>query len=178
MNGDDVVRDTADLAPRVQPFLEPGEQFQVGVRASSRPAQAVQLAIAEAWPFLAAKDKFLLVATDRRWLVLESKKEQLRGDLTERGSFDRHLRIEPSWFTRFEGFDRPYSVSPFGQLWAVAANDALDALEAGRPWSLEEAAGRLGPAENSKLTEALAPAVMRLGRFVPRRRGHFDEGGS
>jgi hypothetical protein len=171
MTGEDVVRDTHEVRPHVTPFLEPGEQLQVVLRGSSRPAMGVKLVMAEVWPFFRDRARFLLVATDRRWLVLESAKERHRGDLHVRGSFDRDIRVETSWLHRFDGFDQPYTIDPIYELWAKAANDALDARAAGRLWSLAECAGRLTASDDDQTVEALAPAVMKLGRFVPRRRG-------
>lgn len=170
MDGHDVLRDREDLRPRIAPFLEAGESLQVVLRASSRPAKALKVAAVEAWPFFHEKDKFLLVATDRRWLVLESAKEKFEGDLDVRATFPREIEVETSWFTRFDGFDRPYSIDPIYQLWAVAANDALAAQRAGRTWDLESEADGLDADDNDRVTEVLGELVMKAGRFVPRRR--------
>lgn len=170
MNGADVLRDREELRPRLKHLLEPGESLDVVIRASSRPAKAVKLVAMEAWPFFHEKDKFLLVATDQRWLVLESAKEKFEGELSVRGVFDRSLRIETSWLTRFDGFDQPYAVDPIYELWAVAANDALDTRAAGRPWDLAAVADSLTAADNDSVTEALSDVVMKVGKFVPRRR--------
>src|SRR6476469_3870017 len=155
MDGHDVLRDREELRPRVEPFLVEGETLQVILRASSRPAKALKVAAVEAWPFFHEKDKFLLVATDRRWLVLESSKEKFQGDLSVRATFPREIKVETSWFTRFDGFDRPYSIDPIHQLWAVAANEALAAQQAGRTWDLESEAGGLTAEDNDRVTEAL-----------------------
>jgi hypothetical protein len=171
MNGGDVLRDVEELRPRVTPFLEPGEQLQVVLRASSRPAKALKVLASQAWLVFHERDKFLLVATDRRWLVLESEQERFEGELRARGSFDRSTRIETSWLSRFDAFDQPYAIDPVYELWAVAANDALEAVEDGRPWELAECAGRLSAEDNDQLTEALGAVVMKVGRFIPRRRG-------
>jgi hypothetical protein len=99
----------------------------VVLRASSRPAKAVKLVAMQAWPFFRERDRFLLVATDRRWAVLHSEREGHAGTLSVRGSFDRDIRVDTSWLRRFDGFDRPYAIDPIYALWAAAANDALDA---------------------------------------------------
>jgi hypothetical protein len=171
VNGADVLRDTLELRPRVQPLLEQGEQLDVVIRASSRPAKAVKLVAMEAWPFFHEKDKFLLVATDRRWVVLESEKEGFEGSLHVRGVFDRAIRVETSWLTRFDGFDQPYAVDPVYELWAVAANDAAETRAGGRSWDLASAAPHLTAADNDRVAEVLGDVVMKVGRFVPRRRG-------
>ena len=170
MNGADVLRDREELRPRLEPFLEDGESLDVAIRASSRPAKAVKMVAMEAWPFFHEKDKFLLVATDRRWLVLESAKEKFEGDLHVRGTFDRSIRVETSWLTRFDGFDQPYAVDPIYELWAVAANDALDTRAAGGSWDLATAADSLTADDNDRVTEALGDVVMKVGKLVPRRR--------
>jgi hypothetical protein len=174
MTGEDVLRDMDEVRPHVTPFLEPGEELQVVLRVSSRPAMGVKLLIMEVWPFFRDRAKFLLVATDQRWLVLESAREHHKGKLRVRGSFDRDIRIETSWFTRFEAFDQPYTIDPIYELWAKAANDALDARKAGRPWALTECAARLTAEDDDPTVEAVTPALMKLGRFVPRRRGSLS----
>jgi hypothetical protein len=171
VDGTDVVRDVEELRPRVEPFLAPGERLQVVLRASPRPPMGAKAAAATVWPFFRDKDRILLVATDRRWIVLESAKERFRGDLTQRAELDRAIRVRTSWTSRFDGFDRPYGIDPAYELWAVAANDALDALEAGRPWDLESAAPSLIPQRSDDAAEKLAKVAMKVGRFVPRRRG-------
>ncbi len=170
MNGHDVLRDREEVRPRVEPLLDAGEHLDVVIPASSRPAKAVKLVAMEVWPFFHEKDRFLLVATDRRWLVLESEKEQQRGALSVRATADRSLRVQTSWFTRFDGFDQPYAIDPVYELWAVAANRAADAREEGRSWDLATEADALTAADNDDVTEALGAAVMKVGRFVPRRR--------
>ena len=174
MNGVDVLRDREEFRPRIEPLLDPGESLDVVIRASSRPAKAVKLIAMTAWPFFHEKDKFLLVATDRRWLVVESAQEKFEGDLHVRGLFDRTIRLETSWLTRFDGFDQPYAVDPIYELWAVAANDALDTRAAGQPWDLQVAAAGLTAADNDGVTEALGDIAMKVGRFVPRRRKSQD----
>jgi hypothetical protein len=171
MTGEDVLRDRDELRPRIDPLLEDGEHLQVVLRASSRPAKAVKLVTLQAWPFFREADRFLLAATDRRWLVLESARERHTGHLTARASLARDIRVDTSWFTRFDGFDQPYAIDPIYELWAAAANDALDARRTGRPWDLAELAPRLTAADDDRATEVLGAAVMKLGRFVPRRRG-------
>lgn len=170
MNGQDVLRAREEIRPRVAPLLEPGETLDVVIPASSRPAKAVKVAVMEAWPFFHEKDKFLLVATDRRWLVLESAKERHAGELHVRGTFDRGIRVGTSWFTRFDGFDQPYAIDPIYQLWAVAANAALDARAGGGSWDLALAADDLTAADNDPATEALADVVMKVGKLIPRRK--------
>jgi hypothetical protein len=170
MDGAEVVRDVEELRPRLEPFLDPGERLQVVLRASPRPPMGVKVAVATVWPFFRDEDRILLVATDRRWLVLESAKARYAGELTERASLDRAIRVETSWTTRFEGFDRPYGIDPIHELWARAANDALDAMEAGRDWDVGDAAS-LTAADNDGTAEGLAKVAMKVGRFVPRRRG-------
>jgi hypothetical protein len=171
MDGSDVARDIEELRPRVEPFLGPDEQLQVVLRASPRPPMGAKVAAATVWPFFREEDRILLVATDRRWLVLESAKERFRGELTQRAELARAIRVGTSWTSRFAGFDRPYGIDPVWELWAVAANDALDAREAGRPWDLESAAPSLTPERGDEAAEKLARVAMKVGRFVPRRRG-------
>jgi hypothetical protein len=130
----------------------------------------VRAAAATVWPFFHERDRYLLVATDQRWLVLESSRERLKGDLRQRAEFGRDLEIETSWLTRFDGFDQPYAIDPVHALWAAAANDALRTRADGRPWDLASAADDLGPEDDDPGTEALGDLVMRAGRFIPRRR--------
>lgn len=52
---------------------------------------------------------------------------------------------------------------------SLAANDALDARSQGRAWDLAELAPRLTAADSDPIAQALGAAVMKLGRFVPRR---------
>lgn len=170
MDGGDVVRDVEELRPRVEPFLAPGEQLQVVLRASPRPPMGAKAAAATVWPFFRDKDRILLVASDHRWLVLESAKERFRGKLTQRAELDRAIRVETSWTSRFDGFDRPYGIDPVWELWAVAANDALDAREADRPWDLKSAAPSLTPERSDQTAEKLADMATKVGRLVPRRR--------
>jgi hypothetical protein len=169
MDGAEVVRDVEELRPRIEPFLEPGERLQVVLRASPRAPMGVKVAVASVWPFFRDEDRVLLVATDRRWLVLESAKARYAGELSERATLDRAIRVETSWATHFDGFDRPYAIDPIYELWAQAANDALDAMQAGRPWGLGDAAS-LTAADNDETAEGLASVAMKVGRFVPRRR--------
>ncbi|MGA8249038.1 MAG: hypothetical protein WB797_19175 [Nocardioides sp.] len=170
MNGHDVLRSREELRPRVGPFLEPGESLDVVIPASSRPGRAVKTVAAAVWPFFHEHDRFLLVATDRRWLVLESSGEEHAGPLQERAALGRDIVVETSWVTRFDGFDRPYAIDPIHQLWAVAANDALATRSAGRPWDLASAADRITAADDAPSTEALGSMVMMAGRLLPRRR--------
>jgi hypothetical protein len=168
VNGHDVLRAREEIRPRVAPFLSDGESLDVAIPASSRPGRAVRAVAAGVWPFFRERDRYLLVATDQRWLVLESSQEQLRGDLHERASLPRDIAVDTSWFTRIDGFDQPYAIDPAYQLWAVAANDALSTRASGRAWDL--AAADLTPADIDPTTEALGDLVMRAGRFIPRRR--------
>jgi hypothetical protein len=170
VNGHDVLRSREELRPRVTTFLDPGESLDVVIPASSRPGRAVRAAAAAVWPFFHEKDRYLLVATDRRWLVLESSREKYAGSLRQRAVFGRDLAIETSWVTRFDAFDQPYAIDPIHQLWAAAANDALATRAAGRPWDLETAADHLTAADDDPTTEALGEMVMKAGRFIPRRR--------
>jgi hypothetical protein len=170
VNGHDVLRSREELRPRVAPFLDPGESLDVVIPASSRPGRAVRAAAATVWPFFHEKDRYLLVATDRRWLVLESSGEQHRGDLHQRAVLDRGIEVSTSWVTRFDGFDQPSAIDPVHQLWAAAANDALHARAAGRPWDLASAADTLTAADDDPAAEALGDLAMKVGRFVPRRR--------
>jgi hypothetical protein len=170
VNGHDVLRSREELRPRVTPFLDPGESLDVVIPASSRPGRAVRAAAATVWPFFREKDRYLLVATDRRWLVLESSREQRKGDLSQRAVFGRDVQVATSWVTRFDGFDQPYAIDPVHQLWATAANDALRSRAAGRPWDLASAADSLTAGDDDPTTEALGDLALRAGRFLPRRR--------
>lgn len=170
MNGGDVLRSREELRPRVAPFLEPGESLDVVVPASSRPGRAVRSAAAAVWPFFHERDRFFLVATDRRWLVLESSREQRCGDLHRRAVLHRSIEVSTSWVTRFDGFDQPYAIDPIYHLWAAAANDALHTREDGRAWDLESFAGELTSEDDDSTTETMGELLMRAGRFIPRRR--------
>jgi hypothetical protein len=170
VNGHDVLRAREEVRPRVAPFLDNGESLDVVIPASSRPGRAVRAAAAAVWPFFHEKDRYLLVATDRRWLVLESSREQLKGDLSQRAVLDRDIEVTTSWTTRFDGFDQPYAIDPVHELWAAAANDALRTRASGRPWTLESAAASLTADDDDPTTEALGDLVMKAGRFLPRRR--------
>jgi hypothetical protein len=170
VNGHDVLRSREEVRPRVAPFLEPGESLDVVIPASSRPGRAVRAAAATVWPFFHEKDRYLLVATDRRWLVLESSREQVKGDLSQRAAFGRDIEVSTSWVTRFDGFDQPYAIDPVHELWAVAANDALRTRTAGESWDLESAADSLTADDDDPTTEALGDLVMKAGRFLPRRK--------
>jgi hypothetical protein len=170
VNGHDVLRSREEIRPRVAPFLDAGETLDVVIPASSRPGRAVRAAAATVWPFFHEKDRFLLVATDRRWLVLESSREQRRGELHRRAVLDRSIEVSTSWVTRFDGFDQPYAIDPIYHLWAVAANDALHSREDGRAWDLASAADALAPADDDPTTEAMGELLMKAGRFIPRRR--------
>ncbi len=170
MNGHDVVGSREELRPRVTPFLEQGESLDVVIPASSRPGRAVKAAVAAVWPFFREHDRYLLVATDRRWLVLESAEEKYAGDLRRRATFGRGIEVRTSWLARFDEFDRPYAIDPIHQLWAVAANDALATRAEGEPWDLATAADRITAADADPTTERFGALVMRAGRFIPRRR--------
>jgi hypothetical protein len=170
VNGHDVLRAREEIRPRVAPYLCDGESLDVAIPASSRPGRAVRAVAAGVWPFFHERDRFLLVATDRRWLVLESSAEQLRGDLRERASLPRDIEVDTSWFTRFDGFDQPYAIDPAYQLWAVAANDALVTRASGRAWDLESSADGITAADDDPAAEALGDLVTKAGRFIPRRR--------
>ena len=170
MNGHDVLRSREELRPRVATFLDPGESLDVVIPASSRPGRAVRAAAAAVWPFFHEKDRYLLVATDRRWIVLESSREQLKGDLSQRAVLGRDIEVSTSWVTRFDGFDQPYAIDPVHGLWAAAANDALHTRAAGEPWDLESAADSLTTEDDDPTTEALTDLAMKAGRFLPRRR--------
>jgi hypothetical protein len=168
VNGHDVLRAREEIRPRVAPFLSDGESLDVAIPASSRPGRVVRAVAAGVWPFFRERDRYLLVATDRRWLVLESARERQRGDLRVRAALPREIEVDTSWLTRFDGFDQPYAIDPAYQLWAMAANDALSTRASGRTWEL--AAADLTPTKNDPTTEALGDLVMRAGRFIPRRR--------
>lgn len=170
MNGHDVLRAREELRPRVAPFLDEGESLDVVIPASSRPGRAVKAAAAAVWPFFREKDRYLLVATDRRWLVLESSAEKYAGSLHQRAVLGRDITVDTSWVTRFDGFDQPYAIDPVHRLWAAAANDALTTRAAGRPWDLATAADHLTAADDDPTTEALGDLVMRAGRLIPRLR--------
>ena len=170
MNGHDVLRAREDLRPRVAPFLDDGEDLDVAIPASSRPGRAVRAAAASVWPYFRERDRYLLVATDRRWLVLESSREQLRGDLHVCASLPRDIEVDTSWFTRFDGFDQPYAIDPAYRLWAVAANDALETRAAGQPWDLASGADDITATNDDPTTEALGDLVLKVGRLIPRRR--------
>jgi hypothetical protein len=170
VNGHDVLRAREELRPRLTAFLADGEDLDVAIPASSRPGRAVRAITAGVWPFFHERDRYLLVATDRRWLVLESSRERLAGDLRERASLPRDIEVDTSWFTRFDGFDQPYAIDPAYQLWSVAANDALATRAAGEPWDLESAADRITAGDDDPATEALGDLVMKAGRFIPRRK--------
>jgi hypothetical protein len=170
VNGQDVLRSREEVRPLVAHFLEPGESLDVVIPASSRPGRAMRAAVATVWPFFHEKDRYLLVATDRRWLVLESSREQVKGDLSQRAVLRRDIEVSTSWVTRFDGFDQPYAIDPVHELWAVAANDALRARDAGRLWDLAPAADSLTAADDHSTTEALGDLVVKAGRFIPRRK--------
>jgi hypothetical protein len=170
VNGHDVLRAREEQRPRVAPFLDEGESLDVVIPASSRPGRAVKAAAAAVWPFFREKDRYLLVATDRRWLVLESARERYAGSLRRRAVVGRDLVVETSWVTRFDGFDQPYAIDPVHRLWAAAANDALASRAAGRPWDLATAADQLTAADDDPTTEALGDLVLKAGRLIPRRR--------
>jgi hypothetical protein len=170
VNGRDVLRAREEIRPRVAPFLEPGESIDVVIPASSRPGRALKAAAAVVWPFFHEKDRYLLVATDLRWLVLESSREKYAGELRRRATLARDIGVSTSWVSRFDGFDQPYSIDPIHQLWAFAANDALATRATGEPWDLATAADHLTADQNDPTTERLADLVMKVGRFVPRRR--------
>jgi hypothetical protein len=170
VNGHDVLRAREEIRPRVQPFLEPDESLDVVIPASSRPGRALKALAATAWPFFHEKDRYLLVATDRRWLVLESAREQLRGALHVRAALPREIQVDTSWFTRFDGFDQPYAIDPTYQVWVVAANDALATRAAGGHWDLESAADDITASDDDGTAEALGDLAMKAGRFIPRRR--------
>jgi hypothetical protein len=146
MDGEDVVRDVEEMRPRVEPepFLGDGEQLQVVLRASERVGKGPKVAAAAVWPFRRESGRYLLVASDYRWQVLESSRERFRGRLQVRAQCDRAIVVATSWIERFEGFDRPYAIDPIYELWARAANDALAARESGRGWSLAGWASSLG----------------------------------
>jgi hypothetical protein len=169
VNGRDVLRAREEIRPRIEPFLEAGESLDVVIPASSRPGRAVKTVAAAVWPFFREHDRYLLVATDRRWLVLESAKERQTGDLHQRAALDRDIELETSWFTRFDGFDQPYAIDPIHRLWAVAANDARTTRAAGRPWDLASAADGITAADDDPATEGMGELVMKAGRFIPRR---------
>lgn len=171
MNGHDVLRSREKLRPRIASFLALGEELDVAMPASSRPGRALRAVAAGAWPFFREHDRYLLVATDRRWLVLESSREQLGGDLHERASLPRDIAVDTSWFSRFDGFDQPYAIDPTYRLWAVAANDALETRAAGAIWDLCSAADRITAVDDDPTTEALGdPASRAGGRLIPRIR--------
>ena len=146
MNGHDALRAREELRPRIGSLLTEGEELDVAIPASSRPGRAVRAVVAGVWPFFREHDRFLLVATDRRWLVLESSMERLRGELLERASLRRDIQVETSWFTRFQGFDQPYAIDPAYRLWALAANEALAVQWPSPDWISGRPVGRrLGP---------------------------------
>jgi hypothetical protein len=171
MNGQDVLRMRDEWRPRLTAFLEPDETLDVVLHASAGPARGVRLLRDTVWPFLRSHDRFLLVATDRRWIVVESERERWRGDLHARASFPRDIRVDPSWTTRTEAFDQPYAIDPSDTLTAIAANDARDARARGESWSLEQVAATLEAADDDPASQALEGAVMRFGRLIPRRPG-------
>jgi hypothetical protein len=124
VNGHEDLRAHEELRQRIAPFLAEGEEVDVAIPASARPGRALRAIAVGIWPFFHERDRFLLVATDRRWVILESSRERLRGDLRERASLPRDIEVTTSWFTRFDGFDRPYAIDPTYRRRALAASRA------------------------------------------------------
>ncbi|SOD72386.1 hypothetical protein SAMN05892883_1785 [Jatrophihabitans sp. GAS493] len=153
----------------VAAFLQPGEELQSVILASSRPGTALRVVATELWPFFADKNKFLLIATDRAWLVLESRSERWRGALTLRYRGPREVRIDSSWFGRFDAFDQPYAIDPAYGPSVNAANDALAALLGGRRWDLAEAADRLAAQPVDPAMTLFERGVMPALRLIPAR---------
>lgn len=164
----ELLADREAMLPVVAPFMEPGELLQVVVRARGQRPLGAWLAMTYVWPFMSDKSRYLLVATDRAWLVLEGR-QRWRGPFRLRYRGARDVHIEMAWLSKFEGFDQPYVLDPTWQDYAHAANDALDAMRNGRPWDLAEAGDRLAAQPRDAATDALGGAVKALGRFVPKR---------
>ena len=123
--------------PEFASLLEPGETLQVIVPARSGAARLTEAAVSTVaggfGPSLG--DHYMLLATDRAWVPVRlamSSKEQHTAVARE----NRAIRPEVSSVRRFEGFAQPYTIDPMWPDHVRAANAALDALQAGRPFDL------------------------------------------
>ena len=123
--------------PEFASLLEPGETLQVIVPARSGAGRLTESAISTLTGGIGpgVGEHFMLLTTDRAWIpvrIAMSGKQQH----TPLAREDRGIRPDVSSVRRFEGFAQPYSIDPMWTDHVRAANAALDALQAGRPFEL------------------------------------------
>lgn len=123
--------------PAVEPFLEPGERLQVIVPARGGLARSTLGMIQTLLPFTRQGQYCLLVATDRAWLPLIRPK-RTDDPMTPQPRCARSVRLSLSAIHRIDGLDQPYAIDPMWADHVRAANEALEATQAGRAWDLAE----------------------------------------
>jgi hypothetical protein len=120
------------LAQRAAPYLEPGEQIQAIFVAQSGPSPYWSLL--STWIVIFAAGYRTIVVTDRAYVILRNGR--LSGtkpkDILSR--HDREVRLgHPSGLWGSITLDRRYWVHKRFHKDVLAADDALDAMQAARP---------------------------------------------
>ncbi|MGZ4450072.1 MAG: hypothetical protein ACXVW4_09790 [Nocardioides sp.] len=110
---------------RLAQFLDPGERVETAIPATPYPPRGTEEVEPAEWPPPHGSVRVLLVATDRRWLVVESDPDVSDGALHLRGVFDRAIEVGSTWVTQVDAFDQPYAIDPAHEDRACKANRAL-----------------------------------------------------
>jgi hypothetical protein len=128
---------------RVGALLAPGERLQVVIRAVQLPGANALRTVVNLQPVHRNRARYLLVATDRSWVVLQSRHENWDGPLRVRYRGDRIREIASSRVIRFDGLEHTYLVDPVIESSAQVADDALAAMQRGEAWDLIDVIGQL-----------------------------------
>ena len=128
---------------RVAALLAPGERLQVVIRAIQLAAASALRTVANLQPVHRNRARYLLVATDRSWVVLQSHRENWDGPLRVLYRGDRAREIASSGVVRFDGLEHAFLIDPVIESSAQVADDALAAMQRGEDWDLADVVGRL-----------------------------------
>ncbi len=128
---------------RVGALLAPGERLHVVIRAVQLPGANPLRTVANLQPVHRNRARYLLVATDRSWVVLQSRHENWAGPLRVLCRGDRAREIATSRVVRFDGLEHAFLIDPVIESSAQVADDALAAMQRGEAWDLADVVGRL-----------------------------------
>jgi hypothetical protein len=128
---------------RVDALLAPGEQLQVVIRAIELADAASLRVVLNLQPVHRNRARYLLAATDRSWVLLQSHDENWAGPLRVVYRGDRVREIASSRVVRFEGLEHAYLIDPVIESSAHVADDALAAMQRGEVWDLADVVGQV-----------------------------------
>ncbi len=125
------------LRGRLEPLLDDGDRLQVVVpAATTRRGAAVDLR--QPTPASVKTRRCLLVATEYAWISVEIRPAAREPLLLATGHGNRDIEVAADGLSPVRGLDREYFVDVEWAAHVRAADEALAALQAKRPWSLAE----------------------------------------